>query len=61
MALLVWFLLGINLTFSTVLFHTKMYRKDAHNPQEVKKFVAYGLEKLVSITTDKFKIAQHNI
>ena len=30
-----------------VLFHTRLYRKDAHNPQEVKKLVAFGLEKLV--------------
>eukprot|EP00794_Sanderia_malayensis_P006769 gene6769-7531_t len=29
-----------------VLFHTRLYKKDAHNPQEVKKFVAFGLEKL---------------
>ena len=31
-----------------VLFHTRLYRKDAHNPQEVKKLVAFGLETLVS-------------
>ncbi|XP_065059337.1 motile sperm domain-containing protein 2-like isoform X2 [Rhopilema esculentum] len=29
-----------------VLFHTRLYRKDAHNPKEVKKLVAFGLEKL---------------
>eukprot|EP00112_Aurelia_sp_Birch-Aquarium-sp1_P009477 Seg2078.8 transcript_id=Seg2078.8/GoldUCD/mRNA.D3Y31 product="Motile sperm domain-containing protein 2" protein_id=Seg2078.8/GoldUCD/D3Y31 len=29
-----------------ILFHTKLYRKDAHNPQEVKKLVAFGLERL---------------
>jgi len=29
-----------------VLFHTRLYRKDAHNPQEVKKLVAFGLETL---------------
>ena len=34
--------------FISVLFHTRLYRKGDHNPQEVKKLVAFGLENLVS-------------
>ena len=31
-----------------MLFHTRLYKKDAHSIVEVKKLVAFGLERLVS-------------
>ena len=29
-----------------VLFHTRLYKKELHDPKEVKKFLAFGLERL---------------